>query len=252
MSRFLAILALLASPSLARAEPVSVAAAISLKDGLGEIARQYQAETGRKVEFVFGSSGQLMTQIRNGAPIDLFISAANQQMDELAKEKLIDEASRQVIATNTLVLIVPADARAVPRDFADLADARFKRIAIGQPKTVPAGMYAMQALQALKLDAALRDRLVYGANARQVLAYVERGEVEAGIAYATDAIESGNKVKVAATADAKLHDPIVYPAAVIKGSKRADAARKFMEYLGTEKARKILDARGFEPPPEAR
>ena len=231
-------------------EPARVGAAISLQNVLQEIGAKYKEQTGREVSFTFGSSGQLMGQIKNGAPIDLFISAAHQHVDQLAKEKLIDEASRRVIATNTLVLIVPADAASAPAGFAQLAGSNVRRLAMGEPRTVPAGQYAQQVLDHLKLTDSLRQRLIYGTNVRQVLAYVERGEVNAGIVYGTDALISGDKVRIVAVAEADWHEPIEYPAAIIAGSRNASAAGDFLEFLSSPAAREVLKAHGFGPPLE--
>jgi molybdate transport system substrate-binding protein len=107
--------------------------------------------------------------------------------------------------------------------------------------------YAQQVLRALDLNEKVRDRLIYGANVRQVLDYVIRGEVSAGIVYKTDAIDAGEKVRVMATADPKWHEPIVYPAAVIRSSARRDASKRFLDYLGSDKAMSILQAHGFTP-----
>ena len=144
-----------------------------------------------------------------------------------------------------MVLIIPADATAVPQSFSDLTDARFKRIAIGAPASVPAGMYARQVFDNLKITAALSGKLVFGQNVRQVLDYVIRGEVDAGVVYVTDAIQAGSKVRVAATADASLHQPIIYPAAVITKAPHAVAARAFLDYLWGQPARQEFQARGF-------
>lgn len=239
------VIALLAAS--ARAETIRVAAAISLKEAVTEIAKTYEMESGDKVEFAFGASGQLAAQVKSGAPIDLFISAANKQVDELAKEKLIDAASRRIVAANTLVLVVPAKAKDAPRNFEGLADAAVMKVAIGEPKTVPAGQYAQQVLDALKLTERIKSKLLYGANVRQVLLYVERGEVSAGIVYATDARESGDRVKVVATADAKWHEPIVYPAAIVSASKAPDATKRFLKYLSSERSQSVLKSKGFAP-----
>src|SRR4051812_43756680 len=181
----------------ATADSITVAAAISLKDALTDIAQSYKSDTGETVQFTFASSGQLMAQIKNGAPIDAFISAAQSQVDDLAKANAIDDKTRRTIAGNALVLIVPAVAKSPPpASFKDLADPRHKRIALGEPRTVPAGEYAAQPLAALKLTDTVKPRAVYGSNVRQVLDYVERGEVAAGIVYATDALAAGDKVRV--------------------------------------------------------
>ena len=126
-----------------------------------------------------------------------------------------------------------------------MADGRVKKIAIGQPKSVPAGQYAMQTLAKLKLDTAVAAKLVNGANVRQVLDYVQRGEVDAGFVYATDAQIAGAKVKVIATAPADSHDPIVYPAVVLAASKKQEAAKKFLDFLASPRAKAILRNRGF-------
>ncbi len=235
----------------ARALPITVSAAISLKDAIEEITSSYGKHTGQEVELNFGSSGQLMTQIRRGAPVDLFISAAPKQVNELVAESLLDRASIQVLATNRLVLVVPRDAPPDVDSFEGLTDERFKRICIGQPDSVPAGEYAMQVLMKLGIAEALKPRLIFGANVRQVLSYVERGEVEAGIVYRTDALMSGDKVRVVATADPSWHAPIEYPAAVVTASGKREQAEQFLRFLRTEPARQILTKFGFGIPDDA-
>lgn len=231
--------------SAAWAETIRVAVAISLKESLTEIARRYEMNNGDTIELSFGASGQLATQIKSGAPIDLFISAARKQVDELNAAGLVDSDSGRIIAGNTLVLITAAGSKLSLESFEALASAPIKRLAIGEPKSVPAGQYAMQTLTKLKLTDALHGKLQYGANVRQVLDYVIRGEVGAGIVYATDAKEAGNKVKILATAPPDSHDRIEYPAVVVKKSARAAGAAKFMEYLGSEDAKQALESRGF-------
>ena len=236
--------------SVVSAETVTVAAAISLKDGLAKVAERYRADTGESVEFTLGSSGQLASQIASGAPVDLFISAANKQVNELVKQGLLDEATRKAIAGNALVLVVPADATSPPASLKALADAGAGKVAIGEPRSVPAGQYAEQALRSAGVAEALKDRLVLGTNVRQVLDYVERGEVSAGLVYATDAKVAGAKVRVACEVAAGEHEPIVYPAAVVKASRRRAAATKFLDYLASEKGQACLKEFGFTPPPQ--
>ena len=239
---------LVSCPAVAEPETVRVAAAISLKDAVTEVAAAYKAEGRGEVEFTFGSSGQLQAQVEYGAPVDLFISAAHKQVDELVKAKRADGASKRVVAGNRLLLVVPAGAKSPPNGFADLSDPKYRRVAIGEPKTVPAGQYATQALKSLNLLESLKDRLVYGANVRQVLDYVERGEVDAGIVYATDARVSGDRVRVVARAGEKTHDPIEYPAVIVLESRRRQAAGRFLDYLGSDKGRDILARKGFTAP----
>jgi molybdate transport system substrate-binding protein len=192
-----------------------------------------------------------MAQIKAGAPIDAFISAADKQVDELALLKLVDPDTRRVVAGNALVLVVSRDSTARLDSFEGLARAAVKRLALGEPRTVPAGEYATQVLKTLKLTDALTGRLVYGSNVRQVLDYVARGEVTAGIVYATDAREAGERVKVAATAKGEWHKPIVYPAVLVTKSGNAAAAGRFLEHLATPQAQAVLRRRGFAPAPDA-
>jgi molybdate transport system substrate-binding protein len=245
MKRLLAGLLCLCLTMPVMAEQIRVAAAISMKETLADAATEFKAETGNDVQFAFGASGALAAQIKNSKNTDVFVSAADKQMNDLQAEKLIDADTRRVIATNELVLVVPTDSANVPAGFMALADATYKKIAVGEPRTVPAGDYAVQLLHTLKLFDAVKDRLVYGENVRQVLVYVERGEVDAGIVYSTDAKEAGGHVKVAATADPKDHSPINYPAAVIAGSEHAQTAAKFLDFLSSDAGKKILAAHGF-------
>ena len=242
------IIAMLVLCADASAQSLKIAAAISLRDAMDAIGKAYEAESKAKIESTYGSSGQLAAQIRSGAEIDLFISAANAQVDDLAKENLVLPDTRRVIAGNTLVLVVPANAKDAPFSFEALASQAVKKLSIGEPRTVPAGQYASQVLVKLNLETTLKDKIVYGTNVRQVLTYVEQGEVSAGIVYSTDARESGDKVKVVATAPAGSHDPIVYPAVVIRSSKQPELAKKLLDYFQSEKALAILREKGFSDP----
>jgi molybdate transport system substrate-binding protein len=251
MTRCAMILMLcLLMPPAASAEPVRVAAAVSLNEAVTEVAEAYQKDGRGNVTVSFGSSGQLQAQIEYGAPVDVFISAAHKQIDELAKAGRVDGKTKRIVASNRLVLIVPAGAKTPPKNLGEVADPRVRRVAVGEPRTVPAGQYAMQALENLGLNDALKGRLVHGANVRQVLDYVERGEVDAGIVYATDAREAGGGVRVVETVDPKCYDAIEYPAVLISDSRRREAARDFLDYLATPRARDILARRGFTVAPD--
>jgi molybdate transport system substrate-binding protein len=229
----------------AHAETITVSAAISTKETLQAIAADYEKATGVHVRFNFQGSGELEAQIEQGAPVDAFISADDAEMEKLTAAGDSDPATRRVVARNRLVLVVPADT-ASPTSFDGLKSVAGK-IAIGNPKTVPAGRYAEQVFKAMKLDSAVAGRLVYGQNVRQVLTYVERGEVAAGVVYQTDADQAVDKVKVVATADAATHDPIEYPAVVVKGAAHAAAAGRFLDYLKSDAAKAIWKAKGFLP-----
>jgi len=247
--RLIAFVAVALAAVAARAETLTVSAAISLKESLEQVGRDYHAKTGDDVRFNFDASGRLEQQIKQGAPVDAFVSAADKEVDDLTKSGQADAATRRVVVGNDLVLIVPAGAGGGPRSFADLATDTGK-LAAGDPKSVPAGHYAQQTLAALKLTDAVAPRLVYGQNVRQVLTYVERGEVSAGLVYGTDAKQAGAAVRVVAVADSATHDPIEYPAVVITGSPHAAAASRFLDYLCTPAARAVLVAHGFTVPGE--
>jgi molybdate transport system substrate-binding protein len=247
-SRMAAFLILMLMTLTASAETITVSAAISMKDSLERIGNAYQGKTGDHLIFNFDASGKLAQQIRQGAPVDIFISADDEQVDRLIKSGDADAATRRLIVRNTLVLIVPAGARNPPKGFADLAKLPGK-LAVGDPRIVPAGRYAMQVLRAFHLTDAVSPRLVKGENVRQVLMYVERGEVDAGIVYGTDAKIAGAAVSVAAVAPGSTHEPIEYPAVIVARSAHAATARRFLEYLNTEPSRTAFAQFGFELPP---
>jgi molybdate transport system substrate-binding protein len=229
----------------------TLSAAISLKEALTDVARAYEKQTGRRVRLNFGATGQLLAQIRDGAPVDGFASASAAQMKRAVEWKLVEPSAAVTFARNRLVLIVPADGESAVTDFQSLAGPSVKRLSIGQPKTVPAGEYAAQVLERLRLNSALRDRIVYGANVRQVLDYVQRGEVDAGIVYATDAKQAGGRVKVIATVDEAWHDPILYSLAPVMNANRQQEVVAFQSFVTSDAAQAILVTYGFDPPGRA-
>jgi len=221
-----------------------VSAAISLKDAFDEIALLSQTRSGTWIHFNYGASGMLEKQIELGAPVDVFASAGAVQMDELAAKNMIVPGSRSDFARNSLVLIVPANASLVAA-FDDLNRPAINKIAIGNPKTVPAGQYTEQTLNKLKLLPQIQPKLIFGEDVRQVLDYVVRNEVDAGIVYSSDALSAGSKTKVVARAADDSHDPILYPIAVVKESKQQEAARKFIELVLSSEGQGILAKHGF-------
>lgn len=234
-------------PAYSQSSSLLVSAAASLKDVLEEIRLLYQkAAPGVKVTFNFGASGALLQQIEQGAPVDVFISAANRQMDALDQKGQLIPGTRSNLASNRLVLIGPRNSKAVS-NFQSLTRSTVRRIAIGEPRSVPAGQYAEQVLQKLKLLDAVKSKFVYGNNVRQVLAGVESGNVDAGMVYATDA-KISDQVRVVAIADNALHSPIVYPMAALKQSRKPDAARSFLKFLSSQEARRVLRKYGFIVP----
>jgi molybdate transport system substrate-binding protein len=224
---------------------LNVSAAASLTDALKEINVIYmQDNPGVTVTSNFGSSGTLQKQIENGAPTDIFVSAAAAQMDALQKEKLIIDDSRQDLLINKVVLIVPAGNPLGITDFKGLVFDKVVKIAIGDPKSVPAGTYGQQVFDKLGISDAVKSKLVLGSDVRQVLTYVESGNVDAGIVYLTDA-KTSSKVVIAANAPDDINAKIVYPVAVVKASKSADAARAYEKYLFGSKAKAVFDKYGF-------
>ncbi|MGI8786420.1 MAG: molybdate ABC transporter substrate-binding protein [Pyrinomonadaceae bacterium] len=226
-------------------ENLTVSAAISLKDAFNEIGNSYKSKTNRKIDFNFGASGVLQQQIETGAPVDVFASAGERQMDELAKLDLIDAATRRDFARNALVLIVPQDSKSSVNSFSDLMKTEVRKIAAGNPKTVPAGQYAEESLTKMNLQNAVRSKLILAENVRQVLDYVARGEVDAGIVYATDALTAKENVRVIATADENSHAPILYPLAIIKNSRQKQAAQNFADFINGREGQAILRKYGF-------
>jgi molybdate transport system substrate-binding protein len=230
----------------AKAE-LTVSAAVSLKDAFTEMGTLYGTKTGIEVTFNFGSSGTLQKQIETGAPADVFASAGAKQMDELASKGLIDTATGHDLAGNSLVVIVPSDSKLDLKNIRDLSRPEVKKIAAGNPKTVPAGQYTEQFFNKAELMQTVQPKLVLAEDVRQVLDYVSRGEVDAGIVYATDAKIAGEKVRVIATVSDDLHDPIVYPIALIKDAKNRKAADDFIALVISPEGQAIMQKYGFSP-----
>jgi molybdate transport system substrate-binding protein len=224
---------------------LNISAAASLTDALTEINTLYNKDnTNITITPNFASSGTLQKQIEQGAPCDVFISAAATQMDNLEKGSLILTESRKNLLNNAVVLVVPADSILGLTSFNDLTKDTVKKIALGDPKSVPAGTYGQQAFEKLGITALVQSKLILGSDVRQVLNYVESGEVDAGIVYSTDAVVS-SKVKVVASAPAEINAKIVYPVAVIKASQNTGAAQDYIDFLFTSKAREIFEKFGF-------
>jgi len=228
----------------AHAEPLLVSAAASLTDALREITEAYQqAKPGRQITYNFGGSGTLQHQIENGAPVDVFISAASEPMDALDKQELLLPGSRIDLLTNTLVLIAPKDRQDLS-SFADLTAPQVKHLAIGEPRTVPAGLYAIECLSAQNLLPQVQTKLVRLLHVRQVLAAVETGNADAGLVYRTDAAIS-KKVRTVATAPPGSHRPIKYPVAIVRRSQQPAEAQEYVNFLRSAPARALFEKHGF-------
>ena len=232
----------------APAEPapaeLTISAAISLKDALDNAGQSYMtAHQDVHLAMNYGASGTLQLQIEQGAPVDVYISAAPQQMDALASKGLLLEGTRHDLLRNEIVLIVPKGTGGV-ENFQDLLKPAVKHVALGEPTSVPAGKYAQEVLKHFGIADQVNAKAVLAKDVRQVLTYVETGNAEAGIVYATDALSS-SQVSVAAKAPADSHDPVIYPVAVIKASKSLEAAKAFEAFLSSEQSLAIFEKYGF-------
>lgn len=224
---------------------IILSVAASLSDAMKEIKDAYNAENPQiELLFNFGSSGALQQQIQQGAPVDLFISAASKQMDDLQDRGLIEIDSRRNLLVNNLVLIASTDSMLT--SFEELKLDQVRRVAIGEPETVPAGRYAREALITLGLWESLQPKLILAKDVREVLAFVETGNVEAGLVYQTDA-KLSSRVKIIADVPADAYSPIVYPVAIIANSRNKAAAAHFKEFISSEKGRQIFEKYGFIP-----
>jgi molybdate transport system substrate-binding protein len=229
-----------------RAE-ITVSAAISLKNAFEEAGKVYEAKNRKvKVVFNFGASSDLIRQIEGGAPVDVFASAAQKDMDEIAGKGLIIPGTRADFATNTVVLVIPWNSKSTIKSFDGLASGDIERIAVGNFQTTPAGRYSEEVFRHYRLLPGIADKLVFAATVRQVLDYVARGEVDAGVVYLTDVQVRAKEVRVIATALPASHRPIVYPIAVMKGTAEEAAAKGFVSFILSSEGRKILEKYGFK------
>jgi len=226
------------------AATINVFAAASLTDSLKEIADAYEKQSGHKVVFNFGASSLLARQIEEGAPADVFFSADEAKMDGLEKKALIAKQTRTSRLSNSLVIVVASDNAMQIRSANDLTNASIKRLALGETRTVPAGIYAREFLEKTGLWSALEKKIVPTENVRAALSAVESGNVEAGIVYKTDANIS-KKVKVAFAIPVSEGPSISYPMALVTDSKAPDAGRDFIKFLDSDVAGRVFERFGF-------
>ncbi|MGG1519693.1 molybdate ABC transporter substrate-binding protein [Paenibacillus oryzisoli] len=224
---------------------LTISAAASLTDAMKEIAANYEKQHANiKLNFNFGASGALQQQIEQGAPADLFFSAAAKNMKDLVDKGLIDTAQQKSLLLNELVLVVPADGKVAATKVEDLTADNIKHVAVGEPQTVPAGTYAKEALTNAKLWDTLQNKIVQGKDVRQVLTYVESGNAEAGFVYKTDALTS-KQVKIAGTIDPKTYKAVEYPAGIVKATKHGKETGDFYTYLQSKEALDVFVKFGF-------
>lgn len=228
----------------AHAKDIVVSAAISLSDAFKDVAKLYQASHPQdKILFNFASSGSLMQQIVQGAPVDVFASADEETMNQAQQQGLIVENSRHDFICNRLALVTAAQNKWQIKQLSDLAQPIIKRIAIGQVASVPAGYYTQQALQQAGLWQDLQTKLIPAQNVRQVLDYVARNEVDVGFVYESDAAVLTSKVRVLSIVP--LPHPVQYPIALIKNNQQSKKAQDFMDLVLSVQGQKILQKYGF-------
>lgn len=231
----------------ALAGEVLVSAAASLTNAFKDLAAQYEAaHPGTRILTTFGASDVVLRQITEGAPADIFASADQKAMDKAIAAQAVDPASRVNFVRNQIVLVVPADNPRRIQSLQDLARPDVTRIAFGNPASVPVGRYTQAALEKAGSWDAVKAREILGQNVRQVLSYVERGEVDAGFVFATDAAVMKDKVRVVQVVDTP--DPVVYPIALVNRAGRAPEAAGFLQYVVSPAGQAVLAQYGFAKP----
>ena len=222
-----------------------VAAAASLTDVMKELAAVYEKDHPNvKLVFNFGSSGALQQAIENGGETDLFLSAAQKQMNALQDSGDLAEGTRKDLLENEVVLVVPKEGGKDLKSFGDLTREDIQHVALGEPKGVPVGQYTEEILTKLGILDQVKAKAVYGSDVRQVLSWTETGDADCGVVYATDAAVS-DKVKVVAKAPKDSHKPVIYPAAVIKSTKHMNDAKDFLAFTSSDDAKKLFEKYGF-------
>lgn len=226
-------------------ETIMVSAAASLTEAFTDMESQFEADNpGVDVSLNFAGSGNLRTQIEGGAPVDVFASADEKNMDILAGEELIENSTRKDFAQNSLVLIVPANSSLNITGIEDLTAPEVEKIAIGNPDSVPVGNYTSTALTEAGLLNQTENKFVLAEDVKQVLTYVERGEVDAGFVYMTDA-KTADPGTIEIVTNMTVSTPISYPIAVVSTSENKEEAQEFLDYVTGEEGQEILEGYGF-------
>jgi molybdate transport system substrate-binding protein len=225
---------------------ITVSAAASLTEAFTDIAEEFEAANpGTKIELNLAGSGTLRTQIESGAPVDVFASASESDMDLLSEKSLIEEGSRKDFAANTVVMVVPEkNGSESTKTLEDLTANGIEKIAIGNPETTPIGKYAKHALEDAGIWDEIESKVILGETVKQVLTYVETGEADAGFVFITDA-ESGQKDLYEIALTAPVNESITYPIAVVSGSANKEEAQEFVDFVTGTRGQEILAEYGF-------
>ncbi|MCL4867738.1 MAG: molybdate ABC transporter substrate-binding protein [Anaerolineae bacterium] len=231
----------------ATSEPLLVAAASDLQFAFTEVGQAFEAETGHKVIFTFGSTGNLTTQIENGAPFDILAAANVSFVDRLTAQGLTIPETQQLYAQGRIVLVVNRQSGVQATELTDLLDPAISRIAIANPTHAPYGLAAQEALEKVGVWATIQDKLVLGENVSQTLQFVQTGDAPVGIV----ALSIADVPEVTGTLlPAELHEPINQALAVIKSTPREEIARAFIAFVGSDQGREIMKRYGFLLPGE--
>ena len=228
-------------------EPVEllVSAAASMTDCLTELQTMYTEDHSNvTITYNFGSSGSLQQQIEQGAPANIFLSAGQKQMQALVDKDLMVNDSVKDIVENKVVLVVPKDSD--PLTFDDLNTDKISKLAVGEFQSVPVGQYSEEIFNNMGISDEIADKLVFAKDVREVLSWVETGNAEAGIVYATDALIS-DAVQVSDTAPEDSHSPVIYPVGVVKDGKLETQAQAFVDFLFSDEASEVFTKYGFTP-----
>lgn len=229
-----------------RAEEIRVSAAASLSEAMTEIAGSYQQSSGEKIQLNFGGSNALARQIKAGAPCDIFFSADEATLNQLLADGLLHESSVSRLLGNSLVVITPLGSPLKITSARDLLSPSIKRLSLGDPAAVPAGVYTRKWLESQNLWEPVSGKVVGAENVRAALAAVSSGNTEAGVVYKTDALTS-KEVTVAFEVPAAEAPEIIYPAAATKSSSDPGKAIRFIQFLKTNPASEVFKKHGFIP-----
>ncbi|MGP0090797.1 MAG: molybdate ABC transporter substrate-binding protein [Xanthobacteraceae bacterium] len=241
------VLAFVAAPAVAQTRDILVFGAASLKDALDDIDAQYLRQSGKKVVTSYAASSALAKQIEAGAPADVFISADLDWMDYLAERKLIKPETRKNLVGNALVLIAPANSTirlTIAPNFPLAQTLGNERLAMADPRAVPAGKYGQAALEKLGVWSSVAGKVAAAENVRATLLLVARGEAPLGIVYATDAF-ADKGVKIIGEFPPDTHPPIIYPVAAVAGSSNP-AVAPYLDYLQGPAAKAAFERQGFK------
>ena len=250
LKQLIVLLAILSLGSYARAQAVKVAAAADLKFAMTELASQFEKQSGAKLDVTYGSSGNFLTQIQNGAPFDLFFSADSEYPKKLEAAGLTEPGALREYAVGHIVIWTPRDSEInTPKDgWKSLLDQRVKKIAIANPEHAPYGRAAVAAMKKAGIYEQIKDKLVYGENISQAAEFVQSGNAQVGLVALSLAIapamKNGNKWQIPADS----HPPIKQTAVILKASKNKDAARRFLGFVSGPQGREILQRFGFTVP----